>query len=313
MHASRHTFFDELLNLDDLDFRIINELGGSRSSLWNVRESYSNIARKLGVDEETVRMRVSRARERGFLPDWRVMVNPLLINFREANLNLEVKDEARKDEAISKIKAVDGVYSIINFRGNEIVVLMYYEDSAASKVRQIESICGSQRLTLWDNPFPHPEVQMKKTDWRIIAAMQDDAWRDLDDVAKQLGLSTRTVQRRLSALKEGRAIYVHRPPNADAVTGLMCNFVVSFSDKTKKRAGDYAIHSTFNRMGASDTSHDQFSIFGISCENFAEADKVAEKLRGIDGVHSVRMRIIKEIIFTQEWLKNEIEKRISAP
>ena len=84
-----------LLNPDDLDFRIIREIGGSRPIQWNVRESYSNIARKLGVDEETVRMRVNRARESGFLPELRMMVNPLLINCREANLDLEVESEER--------------------------------------------------------------------------------------------------------------------------------------------------------------------------------------------------------------------------
>jgi DNA-binding Lrp family transcriptional regulator len=114
-------------------------------------ESYSNIARKLGVDEETVRIRVKRVRERGFIPAWRIMVNPLLINCHEAHLEIEVRDEERKADAISKIRTVDGVNGIVDFRGKEIVVLMYYEDhdSLARKVRQIESICGSQRLALW--------------------------------------------------------------------------------------------------------------------------------------------------------------------
>jgi len=151
---------------------------------------------------------------------------------------------------------------------------------------------------------------MKKIDWKIIDALQDDAWRDLDEVAKLLGLSTRTVQRRLSILKEGKAIYIHRPPNADAVTGLMCNFLVFFSDPNKKRAADYVIHSTFNRMGASDTTSDQFSIFGINCQNFSEADKVTERIKAIDGVTDVRMRIIKDIIILPDWLRNQITLRL---
>ncbi len=111
--------------------------------------------------------------------------------------------------------------------------------------------------------------------------MREDPWRDLEEVAKQLGLSTRTVQRRLTALKEGKVIYLHRPPNADVVTGLMCNFQIFFSDPSKKRAADYDIHSTFRRIGASDTTHAQFSVFGMSCENFSEADKVTERLQVI--------------------------------
>src|SRR5580658_360973 len=94
----------DLMNLDDLDFGILRELGGSNLSRWNVRESYSDIARKLGVDEETVRARVKKASERGLIPAWRIMVNPLLIDCREAHLEIEVRDEERKAEAVSKIK-----------------------------------------------------------------------------------------------------------------------------------------------------------------------------------------------------------------
>ncbi|MGH9917742.1 MAG: AsnC family transcriptional regulator, partial [Nitrososphaerales archaeon] len=268
------------MNLDDLDTRIIRELGGSSSPLWNVRESYSNIARKLGVDEETVRTRVNRAKERGFLPAWNMMVNPLLINCRAGNLDLEVREEEHKGDAISKIKTLDGANSIVDFRGKEILVGMYYEDeeSLARKVRQIESICGSAKLAFWNSPFPRPYIQMNHLDWRIIDAMREDARRDLEDVARSLNVSSRTVQRRLTAMKEGRAVYLSRPPNVNVVGGLMCNFLVFFSDRDKKRVADEEIHATFNRIGASGTSANLLSAYGMFYENFAEADKATEKL-----------------------------------
>ena len=65
--------------LDDIDVRIIKELGSPSSLQWNLRETYSNIAKRVGFDEETVRRRLNRAKERGALPGWRMMVNPHLI------------------------------------------------------------------------------------------------------------------------------------------------------------------------------------------------------------------------------------------
>ena len=90
----------------------------------------------------------------------------------------------------------------------------------------------------------------------------------------------------------------------------MCNFLVLFSDSDKKRAADYEIHSAFDRIGAFDSSSEQFSVFGISCENFAEADKVTERLRSIDGVQNVRMRIMKDVIVLQDWIKEQIDMRL---
>jgi hypothetical protein len=92
--------------------------------------------------------------------------------------------------------------------------------------------------------------------------------------------------------------------------GLMCNFLVYYSDKEKKRTSDDIIHSTFARIGRSDTSPDLFSIYGISCENYAEADKVIAKLKSIDGVSNARMRIIKEFIIVEDWLRTQIARRL---
>lgn len=303
-----------MLNLDDLDMKIIKELGGSRPPLWNLRESYSNISRKLGVDEETVRLRINRAREHGFIPAWRLMLNPLLIGCKEAHLDVEVLDEGRKQEAIAKIKDVEGVYYIDDFRGKELAIGMYHESEVAlaKRVEFIESICGSKKLEQWSSPFLKPDVQMKQLDWKIVDAMHEDAWRDIEEVAKALSVSSRSVQRRLSAMKEGKAIYLARPPDVSVVGGLMCNFLVFCPDPEKKRAADYQIHSRFSRIGASDTTPDKFSIIGMSCENFSEADKVLEKLRAIDGVESVRMRVVKEIVVLQDWLRKQVASRISS-
>ena len=229
-------------------------------------------------------------------------------------LNLEVRDEQRKAGAISKIKTVDGVHNITDFRGKEIAIKVYYTDkeSLARKVRLIESICESQELALWNTPFPWPDVQMNHLDWRIIDALREDAWRDLKDVAKSLNVSVRTVQRRLSEMKEGKAVYLSRPPNIDAVGGLMCHFLLFWSDRDKKRVADKAIYSTFRKLGWADTSSEQFSTYGISCENFSEADKVMNKLKVIDGVLSVRMRIVKEIIILQDWLKVQIAMQLQS-
>jgi DNA-binding Lrp family transcriptional regulator len=292
--------------------KIIKELGGSRPPLWNVRESYSSISKRLGVDEETVRLRVNRAKEHGFIPAWLMMVNPLLIDCHEGHLVLEVREEQHKADAFSKIKILDGVFYINDFRGKEIMVGMYYEndESLAWKVQQIESICESSKLALWESPFPRPNLQMNRLDWKIIDSMRDDARRDLEEVAKSLGVSARTVQRRLAAMKEGRAVYLSRPPNVNVVGGLMCNFLVFYSDREKKRAADEVILRTFSRIGATDTLPERFSTFGISCENFSEADRVMEELKAMDGVQSVRMRIVKEIIVVPDWIRNQIAKRI---
>ena len=302
-----------MLHLDDLDVKIIRELGSPSSPQWNVRESYANISRKLGVDEDTVRLRVKRAVERGFLPRWRLTVNPRLLDFDAVSFELEVDSEEKKPRAISQIELVDGVTRILDYRGRGLLVTLYSaEESLSRRIQLIESICGSAKSAVWKNRFPRPDVRMKKIDWRIVNNMREDARRDLKDVANSLGVSTRTVQRRLAAMTEGKAIYLVGAPNVETLSGLLCCFVVFCPDPLRKKEVDTEIRSSFSRLGISDMSPERHSIFGIPCQNLAEADRTLDSLKSIDGVEKADMRIMKQVILVQDWLKSEIERRASA-
>ncbi len=258
-------------------------------------------------------MRVKRVKERGFLSAWRLMVNPRLLDREVVSLELDVDAEERKAKAISQIRLVDGVTRIIDFSGKGLLVSVCSEkETLPRKIQLIESICGSPKSAVWSSRFPQPAMRMRKIDWKIVNAMKEDARADLDDVAKSLGVSSRTVQRRLSAMREGKAVYLSGAPRVEAVGGLMCCFLVFCPDHLKKRAVDNEIHSSFSRIGTSDFSPEEYSIFGMHCENLAEADRTAEKLRSFDGVQNARMCIMKELIVVQDWLEHEIGRRLSA-
>lgn len=98
------------LNLDVTDFEIIRLLQA------NGRESYTNIATKLGVSDGTVRYRVERMMEAGYLRIT-ASVDPL---FFEETLTaiIGVNLEGRANEGImERIGDLRGVQSVINVTG----------------------------------------------------------------------------------------------------------------------------------------------------------------------------------------------------
>lgn len=299
---------------DDLDLRITREFGSPKSPRWNVRISYADIARKLGIDEETVRLRVKRAQERGFLPTLRLMVNPQLLDCGAVTLELEVDAEEAKAQVISQIKLVDGVTDILDYRGTGLQVTLYTPggETLSRKIQLLESICGSPRSALWMSRFPRPTLRMRAIDWKIVDVLREDARKALGDVASSVGVSVRTVQRRLVAMKEGKAVFLAGTPNVPAIAGIVCCFVVHCPDPPRKRAVDGVIHSTLRRVGAADTSPEDYSAFGMPCENLAAADQVLGKLKRLEGVEDATMHILREFIVAQDWLRGEIERRIAG-
>lgn len=113
-------------------------------------------------------------------------------------------------------------------------------------------------------------------------------------------------------MKEGKADYLVAAPNVDVLGGLLCCFLVFCPDDLRKRSVDEEIRSNFGRMGLSDMSPEEHSIIGIPCQNLAEADRALGSLKSIEGVANAEMRIMKEVIVVQDWMKSEVEKHISA-
>lgn len=293
---------------DDLDVRILKEFGSPSSPQWNVRESYTKVADRIGVDEETVRKRIIRMSQAGSLPKWLMKPNPYLLGHMGAAVFLDVEQE--KSEAVSKIKKIEGVVTMLDFMGKGIMLVLYYKDDASldRMTEKLSSICGSKPLVV-KQAFPQAKIAMKKLDWEIISVMADDARIDLQQVADQTGCNIRTIQRRLSEMIEGRAIYLSGRPVYGNMTGLSCNFLVYCKEPLKKKAMDRKVLSEAKRIERSDTASKEYSMFTINCENPKEADDTLTWLKGIDGVEWVRFGIHKEAIHVQDWLKAEVARR----
>ena len=296
---------------DDLDVRIIREMGNADSLQWNVRETYSSIAGRLGVDEETVRRRLKRAERLGSLPSWKMMVNPRLIGCGAANIQLEVRDEKRKSEIISELRKIDGIVKILDFRGWKLLLTLYFQDDDLLKTKKdkIGSISGCTEPIAWELGFPEPRIHMKTTDWKIISSMLDDARRSLKDVSESIGVSVRTVERKLNEMSESRAVYLQGTPNFSKFAGLSCVFIVFCPDKMKKLAVDRAILSKVKRIELANTSSKQYSTFVTLFDNLAESDDFIDWISGLDGVNSVSMGIMRELLVVQKWLREEVTKR----
>jgi DNA-binding Lrp family transcriptional regulator len=300
--------------LDDLDVRIIKELGSPSSPQWNVRETYSNIARRIGVDEETVRRRLKKAEELGSLPGWRMMINPHLIGYEAGCIDLEVADEGEKEGVISEIKNIDGVIKILDFRGKGLQITLYHEsnDALSRQTNLIKSICRStSEPTGWELHFPRSEIKMTKTDWKIIEAMLDDPRKSLEIVARSAGVSDRTVERRLTLMSEGRIVYLQGTPNFKNFAGLSCVFLVHCPDSEKKKAVDELVLSKIQRIELANTTGAQYSTFVTAFENLSEADEFVKWARGLEGVRSVKMGIMKNLIVVQDWMYDQIRERSS--
>lgn len=95
--------------------------------------------------------------------------------------------------------------------------------------------------------------------------------------------------------------------------GMSCVFLVFCPEIDKKKSVDEIVLSKVRRIELANTSSNQYSTFAMVFDNLSEADDFTKLIKEIDSVKSVKMGIMRDLIVVQDWLRDEIDRRISAP
>jgi DNA-binding Lrp family transcriptional regulator len=201
---------------DNLDYQIGREIGGNGFFQWNVRLSYSAIAKRIGADEETVRYRVKRAQQSGALQKIELVLNPHSIGQEAAGIEVESSSEEKKTpETISQMKLVDGVVFVLDFEGKILRAVMFYESekSLNRRLGLISSIFGGAKVSSGPNTFPPVRHELSRTDWIILKAIRKDPRNSLSNIANETRLSSRTIRRRLELMTEANVFFLVLVPD----------------------------------------------------------------------------------------------------
>lgn len=298
---------------DDLDIRIIRSLASPHSFQWDVRISFAHVAEGLRVDEETVRNRLNRMHDAKFLRGWQLVLNPALLGREAAIVELKVGESENKAEVISRLGMLEGLMLIDDFYGKALAVTTLYDNAATleRQVRLFGALCRCPDPVSWKLEFPPCDLRPTRTDWRIIGALRKSGRARLSDVARELGLSTRTVKRRVLHLVEGNAFYLDPVLDIGKVGGVRGRFWVT-ADARQKPAVDRAIVDRLSRIISTHTAPEEHSLYVAHLSNASEVQEVLPWMRKLEGVREVRSTIEVEHIHVQPWLEREIEKRSAA-
>ena len=299
---------------DNQDIRIIRALASPHSFQWDVRISFANVAKRLALDEETVRNRLRRMNEVGFLQGWQLVLNPSMLGRKAAMVELGVNAPESKPRAISRLRLLESVTLIDDFYGNKLAVQVLYVNvgTLERQVQLIASLCDWRTPVWWKLGFPPCDLTPTRTDWRIIQALRQNARGRLSDVSRDLRISTRTVKRHLQHLVEGNAFYLDPVLDLGKVGGVRCRLWV-VCEANKKEAVDQMILSGLPRIISTHTAPQEYSLIVVHCSNASEVQEISQWVGKLEGVKEVRSNIDVEHIHVHEWLDGEIEKRLSMP
>lgn len=301
-----------MILLDDLDRKIVKEMTSPASLQWDIRQSYVAIAKRLQVDEETIRRRFERMRKTGFLQGWQIIVNPHLIACEAASFDLTIQEPETASKVITQLKLIHGMIYVLTFYGGGLRIMAYYpnEDALNRQIALMEAICGGKSTMLWKPIFPECNLKMTQTDWSIVTALlKNDPRRKLSAIARDAGVSSRTLNRRLQRMREGYAFFLDAAIDLGKLGGTACALLIQYKSSARKKSADDLILRTLGNVSWSNTSSARHSMFSVHCENITDGERIYQWVKGLDGIEEVKMGIHQDKITVKDWLMEEIEGR----
>jgi len=287
--------------MDALDVKILRTLiSESRASPSSaeVRLSLRAIAARIRADDMTVNYRYKRLQKSGALSDWHLIVNPSFFGRSVLDVVVDVQAESEKADMIRKLKLVDGVIMILNFFGRALKILTMYSsnESRSRTVELISRITNAERITQSRMPLPSSRTKLlAETDVKIIGALSKDARKSSALVAKELGLSTRTVRNRTDRLRQENTIFTMPSLNIYGIAGLIPVYLSYTYCNGAKSSVDRAMltHFESSYLWSGFYAPDSGFIM-LNAPTMGEVPRILEWAKSQPGIASARIDIPTE-------------------
>ena len=304
--------------MDELDIRIVRELTHGRNVglAWGeLNPSYGGIGTKLGVSRETVRERVEKMSKSGFLKVFPVQVNPALFGLKMGALSVDLPQAAQKTKLLKELSLLDGVILVATHLSGMIGVSFYYEDERAleKKISLIASICGAVKTRFTTIPFPPCSVALSARDWQIVAALQRRRIGPAGEIARELGISTRTLKRRTKRMIDGMAISTIVSSDSGALRGgVIGNLQVEYNSPKTRPETDRRLLQELDRQIIYFGLWSGFGLFTLVLPSIRAVAEVLDKVRVTKGVAQARLDLIEERVEVYSTLSEPVERRTQS-
>ena len=297
-----------LLSLDDLDGAILRELIlGDKDLFRTDRMSLEQIARDLHIRRNTVALRIRRMSAAGVFLPLSLGVEPTQLGLVRATLWVVPRPELRNEATLRALYMLDGVQLIIQYIEGWIIIF-YTEDEEALEARRelIAHLCGATE-TFWDSMSSQdyakrPPIRLTSTDLGILRLLLLNARTPFPRIAKELGTSARTVQRRVRYLTSHGAIMVV-PTGKAKTAGLVFGYLRTYftAGTTPREEIIHTIDSMLSRAVFRNLHHAKFASWIVGVPSLGDLDALLGLIRSVPQVKSVTVRIMISLRLNPLW------------
>ena len=307
--------------MDSTDVRIFCEMafqGLTYSAYSNRHPSPADIGKKLGLDEKTVRLRVRRMEDSGFVKYYQVMPNIALFGLRSmASYRFQALNLSTKFALLDRVHEIPGLIETLDYLGPFLSADLAgaSTEDAHGAAKKLARKYELDMFSLGNRVVREPLAKLDRLDWRIIRQLRYDARLETKEIAKTLSTTPRMAGYRISKLLNSGAVSIRAVIDPRKQAGLVFyDLEVATNEENHPRL----IRSLRERFGEKlwyiKNPSPGVTIASLFSFTLEEPEESVRGTLGIEEVRRCSLFILKEVIEPRRlsWVDNLIESKISS-
>ena len=290
----------KLSKIDNLDVRILSNL------LNNCRESDRQIGQKIGLSGVAVKSRINKMLKSKLIEKFTLKIEPHLLGYNVIYLVTTGQDV---NEIVKQVKLVGEPFFIVPCVGGISACGIVVKGEVEQKIAIINNLLKEVRiLNIFEAEDAGIKSNLTKTDLDVIEHLLKDPQEQIDIIAKNLHLSTKTVTRSIEKLQKNPAFQFTltynpskiKPYISHAILCVVNGNIQNLLKTLKIQFEDHFMQIPF-------IAKNQIALFLYS-EDIFEMDELVQKARSVENVISAENFMPKKISLPHDWIRNAIKE-----
>ena len=290
----------KLSKIDNLDVRILSNL------LNNCRESDRQIGQKIGLSGVAVKSRINKMLKSKLIEKFTLKIEPHLLGYNVIYLVTAGQDV---NEIVKQVKLVGEPFFIVPCVGGISACGIVVKGEVEQKIAIINNLLKEVRiLNIFEAEDAGIKSNLTKTDLDVIEQLLKDPQEQIDIIAKNLHLSTKTVTRSIEKLQKNPAFQFTltydpskiKPYISHAILCVVNGSIQNLLKTLEKQFEDHFMQIPF-------IAKNQIALFLYS-EDIFEMDEMVQKARSVENVISAENFMPKKISLPYDWIRSAIKE-----
>ncbi len=272
--------------------------------LDNCRESDRQIGKKIGISGGAVKTRIQKMQKNKIIEKFALRVEPPILGY---NVFYIVITGQNQEDILEQVRLVGEPYLIVPCVGGITVCGIVVKENVEKKIELAKKLMKDVRvLSIFQAENIELETNFTKTDLEIIEKLVKNPRERIEELAKSLKISSKTVTRALEKFEKNNAILFTLVYDPIKLSGYIPYAIIAgvenidiMQDKLEKKFSKSFLQQPF-------LAKNQIVLFMYS-DDIYNVDQLVQKVRETEGVLLADLFIPKKITFPTKWVTDAIK------